>query len=94
VEGVEAEWDHRRALLHRDHQRPRVQGPWVAEALPRALDVDADEVSGPDELARAPNGLAVALPAADAEDAEPAEDRAEHGNRHQLRLGQKVERPR
>src|SRR5512144_1558139 len=44
AEGVDRARDHGNALLHRDHQRTRMQRPWMAEPLPCPLDVDADEL--------------------------------------------------
>src|SRR4051812_46808954 len=66
----------------------------MAEPLPRALDVDADQVPFAHELASPPYRLAVALASANGEDAEPAQHRPEHRDLEELGLRQEVERPR
>jgi hypothetical protein len=86
--------DDRNALLHRDHQPARVQRPRMAEALTRPLDVHADELPLTHQFTRVAQRLAVALAAPHAEDAEPAQQRPEPRDVHELGLRQEVERPR
>src|SRR5947208_2288704 len=93
AERVEAERNDRSALLHRDHQPADLNRARIAEALPRAFDMDADDAAVPHRLTRLANGITVALATSDRDHAHPGECLAEHGDLEQLRLGEEVGHP-
>ena len=88
---VDRDGDHGRALLQRDHRRPRLHDARDARTLARSLGEEAERVPVGDDLPHHPDRLAVGLAASDGEAAEGADQPPEPRGAMRLDLRHVVE---